>query len=59
LEKKEIKCSICGVVTNLNEKDLDTCNKVCSEECNEEVMLRIKMGSNPALYSIAVKEHDA
>lgn len=52
-------CAICGADTKLKQEDLDTCNQVCSEECNEEVLIRIKMGANPALYSIAVSEHDA
>lgn len=56
---EKLICTICGADTKLKQEDLDTCDKVCSEECNEEVIIRIKMGANPALYSIAVSEHDA
>lgn len=35
-----IECVICGADTGLSPEDLETCNPVCSEECNEQYIKR-------------------
>jgi hypothetical protein len=34
-KKNELMCVICGSPTNVSPDELDTCNPVCSEKCNE------------------------